>query len=122
MTDEVITVDTVTLKEHLLQRVDHTLRILDERASALKLALDLQATENHRRLEILNGEAERLRTMQATYYPRELADLATASIQERLLVIEKALVAQEARGKVITAVISAVVSLFVAFGGKLFGL
>ena len=34
-------------------------------------ALELQAAENERRLSALNGEAERLRKMQAEYVPRE---------------------------------------------------
>ena len=34
-------------------------------------AMELQAKEYSRRLDILNGEAERLRCMQATYLPRE---------------------------------------------------
>ena len=37
-------------------------------------ALNLSSAELSRRLDILNGEAGRLRTMQETYLPREVAD------------------------------------------------
>jgi hypothetical protein len=45
--------------------------ILKERIEGMKGALTLQTSEYQRRLDLLNGEAERLRQMQETYLPRE---------------------------------------------------
>jgi hypothetical protein len=61
---------------------------LDERITALnnmtsltflyhEKALELRSKELDRRLEFLNGEADRLRLMQATYVPRETFDAET---------------------------------------------
>ena len=54
-----------------------------ERAN-IKTALDLQAAENSRRLDILNGEADRLHAMQTTYLPRELYEAAHKEVVRRL--------------------------------------
>jgi hypothetical protein len=54
-----------------LSVVEHSLEI---RLEAAEKALKLQAEEYSRRLDILNGEADRLRQMQSTYVPRELWD------------------------------------------------
>jgi hypothetical protein len=58
-------------------------RLIDERFSANRIAHDLQAGEYARRLEILNGEAERLRSIQATYLPREVAEARFTELEER---------------------------------------
>ena len=53
---------------------------------AVANALTLQAREYERRLDFLNGEAGRLREMQATYLPREVYDskheLLEASLEQ----------------------------------------
>jgi cell division septum initiation protein DivIVA len=45
-------------------------------------ALKIQTRELERRLEALNGEADRLRSMQATYIPREVYDIKMAAIDK----------------------------------------
>jgi hypothetical protein len=55
-------------------------------------ALALQTDEFKRRLTELNGEAERLRKMQATYLPREVFDVKVRHIEVGILSILLALV------------------------------
>ncbi len=43
-------------------------------------AMAVQAREYERRLELLNGEATRLREMQITYLPREVCDSKMSQI------------------------------------------
>ena len=54
-------------------------KILAEKERALLIA----TTEISRRLALLNGEAERLRNMQATYLPREVAEAAFQRINDK---------------------------------------
>ena len=62
---------------------------LEEQLNGAKEALKIQAAEYERRLDILNGEAERLRQMQATYLPREVYDTQHESLEQRLEVVTK---------------------------------
>ena len=62
----------VSLKDFLIQRIDLLEKLEDERFEKTNTALELQAKEYERRLNSLNGEAERLRYMQSTYMPREV--------------------------------------------------
>jgi len=99
------------LKELLSARIDQVQRIADERQGALKTALDLYATENHRRLEILNGEAGRLREMQSSYVPREVYDRDREMTVRRLQDLEKGAATQAGRGQVIAVLVSAGISI-----------
>lgn len=51
---------------------------------AMEKALQLQAKEYERRLSDLNGEAGRLRDMQATYVPREVFDTVVKDLEKRI--------------------------------------
>lgn len=53
-----------------------------ERLAAITEARILQAREYERRLENLNGEAERLRQIQASYLPREVWEQALLEIKK----------------------------------------
>jgi len=55
---------------------------LEERILASDRALTVATSELHRRLEMLNGEASRLREMQATYIPRETYDRGIDAIEK----------------------------------------
>ncbi len=72
------------LRDMLTQRMDASDQLVDERFASLKLALDLQAVELARRLDVLNGEAGRLSTMQASYVPREVYETRTKEIAKAL--------------------------------------
>lgn len=50
---------------------------------AANTALELKEKELSRRLELLNGEAGKLHIMQATYWPREVAEPAIVRVRER---------------------------------------
>lgn len=64
-------VQTKEVQTTIEREIAHLKELYRIQGDAIKLALDLQAEEYERRLEILNGEAEQLRDMQATYLPRE---------------------------------------------------
>lgn len=55
---------------------------LEERIVAADKALNVATQELHRRLEMLNGEASRLREMQASYIPRETYDRGVDAIEK----------------------------------------
>ena len=59
-------------------------RILEERERALQI----QTEEVKRRLAELNGEAGRLREMQARYVPREVHDSKIGSLEEKIRMLE----------------------------------
>ena len=72
---------------------------LDERIKAMKedirrteesgeKALRVSTAEFHRRLELLNGEAGRLREMQATYVMREIFDRYKETQEQRVSSLE----------------------------------
>jgi hypothetical protein len=52
-------------------------------------ALGISQAELSRRLDLLNGEAERLRNIQATYLPREVADARNDSIMKIIIELQK---------------------------------
>lgn len=54
---------------------------------AMEKALQLQAKEYERRLSDLNGEAGRLRDMQATYVPREVFDTVVKDLEKRIEIL-----------------------------------
>lgn len=58
---------------------------LEERILASDKALTVATNELHRRLEMLNGEAARLREMQASYIPRETYDRGMESLEKSTL-------------------------------------
>lgn len=62
------------LQELTEVRINALEKITDERFASSQMALRLGAKETERRLDLLNGEAERLRLIQATYLPREVYD------------------------------------------------
>jgi len=61
-----------SLKELLINKICALEKLTNEQFEALETARDLQAQEYARRLDLLNHEADRLRSMQATYLPREV--------------------------------------------------
>ena len=77
-----------------------TLARIEERVEALRREMiqhekisdqriALAAGELARRLEGLNGEAERLASMQATYVNRETAEMQHAGFDHRILALER---------------------------------
>jgi len=57
---------------------------IQEQLLAREGALVLQTEEIHRRLNELNGEAERLRQMQATYMPRETYEVQRKDLEQKI--------------------------------------
>jgi len=57
---------------------------LEEQLKGARETLSLQAREYERRLDILNHEAEQLKTMQINYVPRETHDNFRREIEEKM--------------------------------------
>ena len=60
------------------------LGIRNTERDSVRNALDLNSKEISRRLDILNGEADRLRIMQATYVPREIYEASIKDVRQAL--------------------------------------
>lgn len=91
--------------------------VIETRMDAAAMALDSQAREYERRLTILNGEAERLRLMQATYMPRELHDSQIGAIATELVELREFKASYQGRQAVLSAVVAVGVSLIFLFFG-----
>ena len=79
---------TKDLKELLIQKIESVEKLNDERFVNQEKALTLQTAELARRLDFLNGEAERLRIMQMTYLPRETYDINHSDLNKRTTELE----------------------------------
>jgi hypothetical protein len=62
-------------------------KYIDEKFKSVDKALKLQAKEYERRLNDLNGEAGRLRSMQQTYMPREVFETVMRDMENRIEVL-----------------------------------
>lgn len=65
--------------------------VIEEKMRSDARALDLQAREYERRLEVLNGEASRLAKVLAQSVPREVWDQQKAALDEWRASVDKAL-------------------------------
>lgn len=101
------------LRELLSERITHMQRLLDERQTGINMALDLNTKETQRRLDLLNGEAEHLRAMQATYVPREVYAQNHNELTRAVQELGRVAANQQGRGQVMAAVVSVVVSIVV---------
>ncbi len=72
------------LKELLLSKLGALEKLTEERFDSNKVALKIQAAEYERRLDFLNGEAERLRQMQSTYLPREVYEVKVDDLMNKI--------------------------------------
>jgi hypothetical protein len=98
----------------------HGLRVslatLIAQAEANEKALKVQAAEYERRLNLLNGEAARLREIQATYLPREVFENKLTELNKELLELKTYKDNTAGRQAIVALVIPTVVSLmFAAF-------
>jgi uncharacterized secreted protein with C-terminal beta-propeller domain len=104
--------------DELLQKVHIDTEVLKReielRFDASKTALDMQATEYARRLDALNGEAERLRIMQASYVPREAYDIAHMELIKKVEDLQVFKERSLGRQSIISVGISAAISLIVS--------
>jgi hypothetical protein len=74
-------------------------------------ALLIETKEIARRLEILNGEAERLRSMQETYLPREVYETEHRELRKKVDGIEEYKNNALGRQAITTIAVSAIISL-----------
>jgi hypothetical protein len=107
------------VKELLEAKVQALERLLMTRLDAQDRALGLQAKEYSRRLDLLNGEAERLRQMQMTYVSRELYERVDAQRCEDIKALESYRDTQIGKQMVLSAIIAAAVSIVIALAWKL---
>ena len=73
--------------EHTQHDID--IAILKEKIKSAEKSLEIQAKEYERRLEILNHEAERLKSMQATYIRREMYDREHKYLEDKITSVTK---------------------------------
>ena len=73
--------------------------VLEEKVKSEKEQKTLQALEYERRLEFLNGEAERLRQMQAQYIPREVFDRTVAELRSLITPIARYVEGQKGKSQ-----------------------
>ncbi len=78
---------------------------------SLSKALDLQAVEYERRLTSLNGEAARLREMQAHYVPRELYEQYQGEVNKTIAELRSYRDTNLGRQAVIATIIPVIVSV-----------
>ena len=104
-----IEIETVPLLKHLEEKIEaahkkfclwtvdhidrHALEAERDRVEkeSIRRALDISSAEYARRLDFLNGEAERLREMQMTYILRETYDISHRQLEDKLDTILKEL-------------------------------
>lgn len=98
------------LKELLTQRISAEQRVAGEHFVAIDKALVLRAKEIDAHLAALNGEAARLREMQTTYLPREVADERHAKMIEAMQLLREYRAGELARQALITMLMSAAIS------------
>jgi len=103
--------DLVTLKEYLIEKIESLKEITNLNFDKTQQALQLEAAELARRLEILNGEATRLRDIQATYLPRELFESRIGEMDKKIAELELAKSEAQGRGQVITTLTSTGISI-----------
>jgi hypothetical protein len=93
---------------------------LEEKLEAAKEALQLQSREYNRRLDLLNGEAERLRQMQATYLPREAFNIIYEKMSKDIDDLQGFKNNAIGKQSIITIIVSAAISVAVLFIKSLF--
>jgi hypothetical protein len=108
-----VTDSGVDLLRERLHETTRNLAVLEARLKAAERAteraLALQAAEYERRLEILNHEAAKLSSMQATYVPRELFENVLTQLRADIADLKD----YKSRVLGIVAFVSAVVALMV---------
>ena len=87
----------------------------DSRFVDAEKALELQNREVARRLDFLNGEAERLRQMQATYLPREVYEANCKEIRDDIESLNEYKNNALGRQAIITIIIPIIISLLVSY-------
>lgn len=114
--------DAEALKELLMLRMDGMERLTEGRFTSSQLALDLGAKETERRLDLLNGEAERLRLIQATYLPREVYDANYSELRKEIVGLNSSRDIQNGRNSVLSGVIAFTTSVLLIVIGHFVGI
>lgn len=78
---------------------------------SISTALKLQATEYERRLSLLNGEAERLKSMQISYLPREIWEQSLKEQQKEIGILTAFKDNYTGRNSIISGIVAFAVSL-----------
>jgi hypothetical protein len=102
------------LKELLMLRIAGIESVATERFAAIDRALVLRAAELDAHLRSLNGEAERLRSMQATYVPRELYEQRLREVDAVLTGLRESRATEMGRQSIVSTLLAAAVSVLIA--------
>jgi len=111
MDDNPTIYEPVSLKEFFLTKLDSLTKVVEERFRVTDKALVLEATELARRLDILNGEAQRLRDIQATYLPREVYDVSQKEVSKKISEFEAFIATYQGKGSVTAILTSTSISI-----------
>ena len=106
--------ETAHLRELLEHRLCALEKLFSERIEHRDIALKLSADEYHRRLDMLNGEADRLHQMQLTYLPRETYETIQKTVDGELAQLRDFRANLTGRLTVVNVIITVVMSLFVS--------
>jgi DNA repair exonuclease SbcCD ATPase subunit len=113
MSEEELHTKINALKELLTEKVDHLEQLNTERYDTAAQALKIQAREYERRLEALNGEANRLRELEATYVSKEFYEAHHEGIHSEISDLKGKMDKQAGRDTVLAGLIALAGSLVV---------
>lgn len=105
----------ISLKELLMQRICNLEKVTEERFQQSEKALLIQTKEIERRLENLNGEASRLRDIQATYLPRETYEIQQKDTTKKIENLEDYKNNNQGKNTILAVVISIVLTFLLNF-------
>jgi hypothetical protein len=89
MNENELDIKIAAVKELTCHTIAALEKLANEKFAGIDKALNLQSKEYERRLEFLNGEADRLKNMQATYLSRELYDTQHETLRKRIDILEQ---------------------------------
>lgn len=96
-----------------IEKIDHTEELNNERFDTAAQALKIQAREYERRLDALNGEATRLRELEATYVSKEFYEAHHEGIHTEIKDLKEKIDKQAGRDTILAVLASLAGSLVV---------
>lgn len=112
--------DVKAVRELLSTKIEALEKLINFRLDLNDKALQIQHKEYERRLRDLNGEAERLRQMQATYVSREVYEINHRELTSKLEALSNRSNIGEGKSRGISAtwlVIVIIINFLIAIGG-----
>jgi len=105
--------DVEAIRSEMLLQFTNAQKALDAAFASQKSALELKSADNEKHFMALNGEAERLKSMQSTYISREMAEQRFREIIDRIDDLKSSRDISGGRQSVISAIVAFVVSIII---------